>query len=162
MGGKTALLYSQKFLDYNLGPSHPLRPIRVKLTHDLIQAKGLLTEEIVQIKSPRLASKDEILLFHESDYIRLVQKYSEKGAGLLDAGDTPAFKGCFEATSLVVGAAGGLRSDHEQRFRSRFQPFRRSPPCTPGSRLRLLHIQRSSREHPVSKEEIWYEEDRLS
>jgi acetoin utilization protein AcuC len=105
MGGKTALLYSEKFLDYNLGPSHPLRPIRVKLTHDLIQAKGLLTEEIVQIKSPRLASKDEILLFHESDYIRLVQKYSEKGAGLLDAGDTPAFKGCFEATSLVVGAS---------------------------------------------------------
>ncbi len=47
----------------------------------------------------------EILLFHQKEYVRLVQKYSERGSGLLDGGDTPAFKGCFEATSLVVGAS---------------------------------------------------------
>lgn len=105
MGGRTTLLYSEKFLDYNLGPSHPLRPIRVKLTHDLIQSKGLLEVGSVKITVPRVASEDEILLFHEKEYIRLVQKYSERGSGLLDAGDTPAFKGCFEATSLVVGAS---------------------------------------------------------
>jgi len=105
LGGRTALLYSEKFLDYDLGPFHPLRPIRVKLTHDLIQSKGLLNEDSSKITLPRVASEEEILLFHERDYVRLVQKYSEKGSGLLDAGDTPAFKGCFEATSLVVGAS---------------------------------------------------------
>ncbi len=105
MGGRTTLLYSEKFLDYNLGPLHPLRPVRVKLTHDLIQSKGLLHEDEIMITVPRVASEEEILLFHEKEYIRLVQKYSEKGSGLLDAGDTPAFKGCFEATSLVVGAS---------------------------------------------------------
>ena len=104
MGGRTTLLYSERFLDYNLGPSHPLRPVRVKLTHDLIQSKGLLSDEI-KITVPRVASEEEILLFHEKEYVRLVQKYSERGSGLLDAGDTPAFKGCFEATSLVVGAS---------------------------------------------------------
>jgi acetoin utilization protein AcuC len=105
LGGRTTLLYSEKFLDYNLGTFHPLRPVRVKLTYDLIQSKGLLTQEGVNITAPRIASEEEILLFHEKDYVRLVQKYSERGSGLLDAGDTPAFKGCFEATSLVVGAS---------------------------------------------------------
>ncbi len=105
MVGRTTLLYSEKFLDYNLGPLHPLRPVRVKLTHDLIQSKGLLGGEIVRISTPRVASEEEILLFHEKEYVRLVQKYSERGSGLLDSGDTPAFKGCFEATSLVVGAS---------------------------------------------------------
>ncbi|TMI33605.1 acetoin utilization protein AcuC [Candidatus Bathyarchaeota archaeon] len=105
MGGRTTLLYSEKFLDYNLGPLHPLRPVRVKLTHDLIQSKGLLSEDEIKITVPRVASEEEILLFHEKEYVRLVQKYSERGSGLLDAGDTPAFKGCFEATSLVVGAS---------------------------------------------------------
>ena len=52
-----------------------------------------------------MASKEELLLFHEDDYVKLVQRYSEKGSGLLDMGDTPAFKGCYEATSLVVGAS---------------------------------------------------------
>ena len=105
MGGRTTLLYSERLLDYNLGPFHPLRPVRVKLTHDLIQSKGLLDEDEVKITLPRVASEEEILLFHEKEYVRLVQKYSERGSGLLDAGDTPAFKGCFEATNLVVGAS---------------------------------------------------------
>ena len=105
MGGRTTLLYSERFLDYNLGPLHPLRPVRVKLTYDLIQSKGLLDDDEIKIAAPRVASEVEILLFHEKEYVRLVQKYSERGSGLLDAGDTPAFKGCFEATSLVVGAS---------------------------------------------------------
>jgi acetoin utilization protein AcuC len=57
------------------------------------------------VVKPRLASREEILLFHEEDYVRLVEQYSNRGSGLLDMGDTPAFKGCYEATSLVVGAS---------------------------------------------------------
>jgi acetoin utilization protein AcuC len=105
LGGRTTLVYSEKFLDYNLGPFHPLRPVRLKLTHDLIRAKGLLDEDEIKITAPRVASEEEILLFHKKEYVRLVQKYSEKGSGILDSGDTPAFKGCFEATSLIVGAS---------------------------------------------------------
>ena len=52
-----------------------------------------------------MATEEEILLFHDQDYVRLVKRSSEKGVGLLDMGDTPAFKGCYEATSLVVGAS---------------------------------------------------------
>lgn len=105
MSGKTALIYSDRFLEYNLGPHHPLRPVRVKLTYSLLQSKGLLESDSVEVVEPRSASRDEILLFHDQAYVTLVEKYSMKGSGLLDMGDTPAFKGCYEATSLVVGAS---------------------------------------------------------
>jgi len=103
--GKTGLIWDEKFLDYNFGPQHPLRPLRVKLTYELIQSKGILQQGSVEVVKPRLASRAEILLFHEDDYVRLVEQYSKRGSGLLDMGDTPAFEGCYEATSLVVGAS---------------------------------------------------------
>ena len=105
MAGKTGLVWDERFLDYDFGPEHPLRPLRVKLTYDLIRSKGILEQNSVQVVKPRLASREEILLFHEEDYVRLVEQYSKKDSGLLDMGDTPAFKGCYEATSLVVGAS---------------------------------------------------------
>src|SRR6266581_599296 len=105
MPGKTGLIWDERFLDYNLGPQHPLRPIRVKLTYELIRSNGILQHGSVEVVKPRLASREETLLFHEDDYGRLVEQYSKKGSGLLDMGDTPAFKGCYEATSLVVGAS---------------------------------------------------------
>jgi acetoin utilization protein AcuC len=77
----------------------------VKLTFDLIQSKKILDDGSTVTVKARTASRDEILLFHEDSYVTLVEQYSKKGSGLLDAGDTPAFKGCYEATSLVVGAS---------------------------------------------------------
>ena len=105
MTGKTAFLYSEKFLDYNLGPAHPLRPVRVKLTRDLLKSKGILDNQSVKVIEPRPAEEAEILTFHEKEYVNLVRKYSLTGRGVLDMGDTPAFRGCYEATSLVVGAS---------------------------------------------------------
>ncbi|HYY90551.1 MAG TPA: acetoin utilization protein AcuC [Candidatus Dormibacteraeota bacterium] len=105
MGGKTGLVWDDGFINYNLGPYHPLRPGRVKLTHDLIRAKKILDDNTIEEVKARTATRDEIQLFHDDSYVRLVEQYSRKGSGLLDAGDTPAFKGCYEATSLVVGAS---------------------------------------------------------
>src|SRR5256712_7096031 len=104
MAGKTGLIWDERFLDYDFGPRHPLRPIRVKLTYELIRSKGILEHESVEAIKPRSASREEILLFHVDDYVRLVEQYSKKGSGLLDMGDTPAFKGCSGATSIVFGA----------------------------------------------------------
>ena len=105
MAGRTGLIWDEGFVNYNLGPAHPLRPVRVKLTYDLIRSKKILENQDVQVVKARSASREEIGLFHEDSYIKLVEAYSKKGSGLLDAGDTPAFKGCYEATSLVVGAS---------------------------------------------------------
>ncbi|MES1190073.1 MAG: acetoin utilization protein AcuC [Steroidobacter sp.] len=53
---------------------------------------------------PRMATRDELLLFHTPEYIDRVMEQSRSGCGLLDNGDTPAFRGVFEAASHVVGA----------------------------------------------------------
>jgi len=79
--------------------------VRVRLTYDLIRSEGILDDPTTELVKARAASTDEIRLFHEDSYIALVEQYSKKGSGLLDAGDTPAFKGCYEATSLVAGAS---------------------------------------------------------
>ncbi len=105
MTGKTGLVWDDRFLDYNFGQYHPLRPIRVKLTYDLIKSKKILNNEIVRQVPARMASREEILLFHDDRYVKLVEQYSRKGSGLFDMGDTPAFKGCYEATRLVAGAS---------------------------------------------------------
>ncbi|MEY2854312.1 MAG: hypothetical protein RL030_1444 [Pseudomonadota bacterium] len=52
----------------------------------------------------RLATREELCSFHAADYVDLVKRLSTEGRGMLDGGDTPAFPGCFEAASSVVGA----------------------------------------------------------
>jgi histone deacetylase 1/2 len=39
---KTAFICSDDFAKYDYGLGHPLKPFRLKLTHDLIRAYGLL------------------------------------------------------------------------------------------------------------------------
>ncbi len=58
----------------------------------------------VTVSEPRLATRAELLLFHTPQHIDFVAERSERGQGMLDGGDTPAFRGVFEAASTVVGA----------------------------------------------------------
>ena len=98
-------VYSDAFQKYNFGPTHPLRPTRLKLTFELMKASGLFNSPSIKMIEPRQAQRGELLLFHDESYLRLVERMSESGSGFLDMGDTPAFKGCYEASSLAVGAS---------------------------------------------------------
>jgi len=102
---KTAIVYSEAFQHYNFGPTHPFTPIRLKLTFELMRAIGLLSSSKVQVQEPRQASREELLLFHDDEYLQFVERASQSGSGFLDMGDTPAFKGCFESSALAVGAS---------------------------------------------------------
>lgn len=131
---RLAYVYSDDFLKYDFGPSHPLTPIRLKLTYELSRAKGLFDEQQIVIVPPRVASEEEVRLFHSEDYVNLVKERSKSGHGLLDLGDTPAFKGVYEASAMTVRAtldavdhvmngladhgmniSGGLHHAHEDR-----------------------------------------------
>ena len=103
MTGKTAIVNGEQLHNYNLGDDHPLRPERLKIT--LALAKNYELMSSVNILTPRLAKIEELLLFHTEEYVNKVKEYSRRGYGLLDDGDTPAFSGCFEITSWIVGAS---------------------------------------------------------
>jgi acetoin utilization protein AcuC len=99
------IVYGDAFQEYDFGPSHPLKPIRLKLTFELMKAVNLLASSNVKVSEPRAATRDELALFHEDEYINLVEKVSRSGEGFLDMGDTPAFKGCYQSSALAVGAS---------------------------------------------------------
>jgi acetoin utilization protein AcuC len=105
----TAFVYSDGYLDYDYGPTHPLKIIRLKLAYDLIQAYGLLSHPSVALLTARKAEDEDLALFHSREYL----------AALIDAslgrihdaypfglgpGDNPVFKGLYDWSLLVAGA----------------------------------------------------------
>ncbi len=137
---QAALVYTPKFGDYDLGPSHPLKPTRVTRTYDLICACGMLEGASASVQQPSAADEDMLSLAHSRDYIaavrapsegRILQRPYDYGLGTID---NPIVDGMYEAAALVVGAsvraadavadgeaavafnpAGGLHHAHRER-----------------------------------------------
>lgn len=84
---------------YSLGENHPFGPAR----HDVF-AKALLESKLSAcVCAPVQAGREQIELFHSADYVETVRQKSLSGTGYLDAGDTPAFTGMYEAAATVCG-----------------------------------------------------------
>lgn len=105
MSGKTVFVYDDAFISYDFGPFHPLKPIRLKLMAELARSMNLLDSPQISVVKPAMADVEQIQLFHTREYVGIVERSSRTGEGLLDLGDTPAFKGCFESSRLYVGGS---------------------------------------------------------
>ena len=110
---KVGLIYTTEYQNYNFGPQHPLRPLRIKLTYSLMEKLGLLNSKMVEIFPPRLCTREELEMVHSAEYINAVKHLSEDPNDKeimpfkygLGPGDNPIFKGMYEASSLVCGAS---------------------------------------------------------
>ncbi len=87
---------------YGFGHGHPFGPDRFTAFRDALNASALVSK--LRILDPVQARTDDLLRFHTKDYLQLVQARSHAGEGFLDAGDTPAFPGIYEAALWVVGS----------------------------------------------------------
>lgn len=87
--------------NYGFGNDHPFGPDRHDVFHAELASSGL--GGAVHYAAPSRATVDHLALFHTAEYIDRVSQLSREGRGYLDAGDTPAFPGVFEAASDVVG-----------------------------------------------------------
>ncbi len=106
-GPRPTLVWSDALTDYNLGPSHPLAPIRVELTIALARELGVLDR--FDIVEPQPLSVDELATVHARHYIAGVQELSEfpyesDPALGLGTGDNPVVFGMHDASALVAGA----------------------------------------------------------
>jgi acetoin utilization protein AcuC len=99
----TVLVAGEKIARYGFGEGHPFGPDRHEAFMRELKAEEL--DSVLHLLEPRTATREEIEAFHTPAYVSLVQDRSLHGQGFLDAGDTPAFRGVFEAASNVVGAA---------------------------------------------------------
>ncbi len=87
--------------DYNFGADHPFGPLRYTKFIERFRELGL--DRHCRIASPVMAKRADIERFHTAQYIDRVMQASETGSGYLDDGDTPAFRGIYQAAARVVG-----------------------------------------------------------
>jgi acetoin utilization protein AcuC len=97
-----AVVVSERLARYGFGDGHPFGPDRLAAFVREFGARGL--DRRVRVLEPRSATDVELRAFHTAEYLELVRERSASGTGFLDAGDTPAFRGVYEAAAGVVGA----------------------------------------------------------
>lgn len=87
---------------YGFGHGHPFGPDRLGAFRDAFEVSGLAHK--TRIMAPAKAQAEDLLRFHTREYVERVRTLSRTGEGYLDAGDTPAFPGIYEAALWVVGS----------------------------------------------------------
>ncbi len=107
---KSAFIYSDAYLNYDYGPAHPLRIVRLKLTYDLIRSCGLLDLPSTQFVPTIKAEEKDLAVFHSEEYLNML-KHANEGHFTEDAylyglgpGDNPIFPGLLDWSLLVTGA----------------------------------------------------------
>jgi acetoin utilization protein AcuC len=105
---RACVVFDERLTEYNFGPSHPMAPVRVKLTMELARDLNVLDD--VDIVPARPATEDELASVHSEKYIEQVMHvskhpiHSEPTAGL-GTEDNPVFEHMHEASALIAGAS---------------------------------------------------------
>ena len=110
-------MLGEQLARYGFGDGHPFGPDRHGAFVREFEQRGLGARAV--LLEPRDATEAELLLFHTPEYLRFVMERSQSGSGWLDAGDTPAFRGVYEAASCVVGSSLAAADWIMQRARRR-------------------------------------------
>ncbi len=107
---KGSYIYSDELMGYDMGPSHPMQPIRLKRTTELLKLYGAFDD--VEVVAPTVVSFAELTETHSIEFIRAVDylstgrqvpaSYHRYGFG---SGDNPVFPGIYEASCLYTGAS---------------------------------------------------------
>ncbi|MEM0188335.1 MAG: acetoin utilization protein AcuC [Saccharolobus sp.] len=104
---KTAFIWSDNYYNYSFPGDHPFKSLRESITKKLLEERGAF--HYITLVEPKPISEDVLHIIHSREYIELVKAKSREGEGYLDDGDTPAFKGIYEAAlSRVSGSITAL------------------------------------------------------
>lgn len=114
MQQKICVMCGDQLSNYHFGKEHPFGPKRYWAFKDEFEKRDL--NKKVTLSKPQQATEEQLALFHTQDYINKVKKFSGKGEGYLDCGDTPALKNIYESACTIVGttlkAIDLLMQDH--------------------------------------------------
>jgi len=105
----TLVVWDDVFGDYDFGPTHPLRPLRLELTMSLARQLGVL--DGVEVRAPRTADDGTLELVHDPLYVASVKRAPDDLLGRLSlrwglgTSDNPIFPRMHEVSSLVTGAS---------------------------------------------------------
>ncbi|KIM77297.1 hypothetical protein PILCRDRAFT_825460 [Piloderma croceum F 1598] len=110
---RVAYYYDPDIGVYSYGTSHPMKPHRMRITHDLIAAYGMLDK--MHVLKPKRASSEIMASFHTDEYMHFLSRVTpETHAELtynqtrfLMGEDNPTFEGLFEFCSISAGGSIG-------------------------------------------------------
>ncbi|MDQ6650678.1 MAG: acetoin utilization protein AcuC [Actinomycetota bacterium] len=111
MSDAVRVLWDDSFVGYDLGPDHPMQPVRLELTIALARELGVLGAPGVSVASAEPASDGLLTLVHDPRYLAAVRRAPGAGADQesvrfgLGTDDNPIFPRMHEASALVVGAS---------------------------------------------------------
>ncbi len=116
---KTGVAKGDELLSYSFPLPHPFRSERVAAFWKELELDG----QAVEFVKPQRVDEGMLELFHSKEHVEFVRKASHFGYGNLDQGDTPAFRGVFEAAQFAVGSSlGCLQGIMEGRLDHAFNP----------------------------------------
>ena len=104
---------SDELGNFYYGPSHPMKPHRIRMAHNLVLAYGLYKK--LEIYRPTLMSEEQMTKFHADDYIHFLQHVTldnhmdygtEQQRYNLDV-DCPVFDGMFKFCQMYTGGSVG-------------------------------------------------------
>jgi len=93
---RSAVIYCDEFLKYDLGEFHPFKPWRCKRMIDILKEKEVFKREGLRLIEKFPVNEKLLELIHDRSYIDFVKAKSKEGKGYLDYGDTPATRGIFK------------------------------------------------------------------
>jgi len=97
----TTVFIGEQLAAYGFGAAHPFGVDRHDAFVSEFYRQGL--DKAVNMAEPEIATEQQLVSFHTQAYINQVKQQSVTGQGFLDCGDTPAFKGVYDAGCAVVG-----------------------------------------------------------
>ena len=109
---RVSLVYNESMASYSLREGHVQQPIRVRYAYELMEAYGLVGGNGANLVAPRMALDSELNVYHTSQYIEAVKRFSDTPSspnpelfGFHPSGDTPAFKNMFETCGEITGGS---------------------------------------------------------
>ena len=111
MARTAALIYDPALSQHVLSGNHPMKPIRLHYTYELLEAYGAFDKPGSKLVPPVQATDEDILSYHTPDYLNAVRSLSRGAIFLnpaafnLGPGDNPAYEGIYEAAALSTGAS---------------------------------------------------------
>lgn len=111
MDRKVIYLYDPEIGNFSYLRGHPMKPMRVQMTHSLVVNYGL--HDKMDIKRPFHASYDNLTNFHSQDYINFLSSVTgdnmhELASDLVKFSvgeDCPAFPGLFDFCKISAGGS---------------------------------------------------------
>ncbi|KAA6402129.1 MAG: putative Histone deacetylase 1 [Streblomastix strix] len=108
-----AYFYDADIGSFVYGPAHPMKPHRVRMTHDLVVHYGL--GERMQIFRPRLLLPEEMKEFHAEEYVSFLSavnpacaaQYKTHCARFNMGDDCTIFDGLFRYCQITAGGSVG-------------------------------------------------------